>query len=588
MMKRNNPRALTRAILLRAGLILLTMAILGGLLVSCASGTTTQTLTFNKEAVTPSDENGNAMNKEQLTTLAENIQKNSSAVTIRQQLVAALNGYDMTAEGFDDANLPEAQPDRCVEFALNILKSEKYGIEVYESADSMTRADLEMLVNSFRTTVTLEENISFITRILMWIAIAFEWMIKVLGFGNFILGTVFFAIAVEIILLPISVIQQNNARKQARFRPKEMAIRKKYAGRNDQATMQEMQREIQDMYQKEGYSPMSSGCLPLLVSLPIVFALYYVVIDPLKYMMGCPSELASALTTFATTPRAAGGLGLTLQSNRGTIELLSHVREMGVSSLESLQDFRFFTNGADCFSKISEILNSHTIPNFNIGSLNFGLTPDISNPSLLLLIPVLTFGVYFGTSKLTRKLSYQPTTANDPGMGCSNTIMDISMPLMSAVFTLWVPGAVGLYWAIKSIIGMGKQFIMSKVMPLPTFTEADYKAAERELAGKNKNKPVKKSGTRNPNVRSLHHIDDEDYDTPANTASDSKAKSAGAAPADSKPADTAAETRMGDGAVLKEDVPAEVRRANRKKNKGGEAPAETDKQDEVNGHEEGN
>ena len=366
-----------------------------------------------------------------------------------------------------------------------------------------------------------------------------------------------------------------------------MAIRKKYAGRTDQATMQEMQREIQEMYQKEGYNPMSSGCLPLLVSLPIVFALYYVVIDPLKYMMGCPTDLANALTTFATAPRAAGGLGMTLQSNRGTIEILSKIREMGVSTLEPMKDFRFFTNGADCFSKISEVLNTHSIPDFSIGSLNFGLTPDIAHPSLLLLIPVLTFGVYFGTSKLTRKLTYQPTTANDPGMGCSTTVMDISMPLMSAVFTLWVPGAVGLYWAIKSIVGLGKQFIMSKVMPMPTFTEADYKAAERELAGKSKNKPVKKSGTRNPNVRSLHHIDDEDYDTSAKPAKSGKPTATETPDAD-KPAEAPAETRMGEGAVLKEDVPAEERRANRKKKKGGESPAETDKQDEVNGHEEGN
>ena len=266
---------------------------------------------------------------------------------------------------------------------------------------------------------------------------------------------------------------------------------------------------------------------------------------------------------------------------------LSKIREMGVSTLEPMKDFRFFTNGADCFSKISEVLNTHSIPDFSIGSLNFGLTPDIAHPSLLLLIPVLTFGVYFGTSKLTRKLTYQPTTANDPGMGCSTTVMDISMPLMSAVFTLWVPGAVGLYWAIKSIVGLGKQFIMSKVMPMPTFTEADYKAAERELAGKSKNKPVKKSGTRNPNVRSLHHIDDEDYDTSAKPAKSGKPTATETPDAD-KPAEAPAETRMGEGAVLKEDVPAEERRANRKKKKGGESPAETDKQDEVNGHEEGN
>ena len=40
--------------------------------------------------------------------------------------------------------------------------------------------------------------------------------------------------------------------------------------------------------------------------------------------------------------------------------------------------------------------------------------------------------------------------------------------------------------------------------------------------------------------------------------------------------------------MLKEDVPAEERRAKPEKKGGGESPAETDKQDEVNGHEEGN
>lgn len=561
-----------RDILCRAGLVLLMLAMLGGVLVSCGGKAATPTLTLNEEALVPSEENGNALDKDQLKMLAEKIKENSNAVVIRQQLVAALNGYDMTATGFDDANLPEAQPDKSVEFALNVLKYEPYKVEVFNFTDSMTQADLEMLVNSFRTTVDTTAHIDFLTRILMWIAVAFEWMINTLGFGSFLLGTVFFAIAVEIIMIPISIIQQNNARKQARFRPKEMAIRKKYAGRNDQKTLQDMNTEIQEMYQKEGYSQMSSGCLPLLVSLPIVFALYYVVIDPLKYMMGCPSGLADALRTFVETPRAAGGLGLTLEStNRGTIEILSYIRDIGVSGLEPLRNFRFFTNGDICFEELSNILTSHEIPNFSIGSLNFGMTPGLSNPWLL-FIPVLTFGVYFGTSKLTRKLSYQPMTANDPGVGCSNTIMDVSMPLMSAVFTFWVPGAVGLYWAIKSVVGLGKQFIMSKVMPLPKFTDADYKAAERELAGKDKNRPVKKSGTRNPNVRSLHHIDDEDYETPAKPAGNRKA--APAQPETEPSGSEPAETLMGDGAVLKEDVPAEERRAKRKKSGKGKDDSE--------------
>ena len=75
----------------------------------------------------------------------------------------------------------------------------------------------------------------------------------------------------------------------------------------------------------------------------------------------------------------------------------------------------------------------------------------------------------------------------------------------------------GIYWIFKSIITTLRQFIMYKVMPLPVFTEEDYKAAERELKGKSK--PEKKqAGERTTKsgapVRSLHHIDDDDEPLP--------------------------------------------------------------------------
>lgn len=537
-MKMKNHRKNNRlgGFLFRIGMIVVTLAVLGGVLSSCAGGKTTPTLTVNEQAIVVTDDNG--LTQEQITLLALNIRdKADNPVTVREQLVAALRGYDMTADGFDDENLPEAHPENAAVYALNVLN--KHGVPTINSIEAvttqnatntedstaeptsnpvvtMTPADVQTLVNCFKTTVATEESIGFFTRILTWIALGFEWMINVLGFGSFILGTFIFAVLVELLMLPLAIHQQKNARKQARLRPKEMAIRRKYAGRNDQKTMQEMQQEIQTMYQNEGINPMTSGCLPLLISLPVVYALYYIVIDPLKYMMSCPSELASALTTFATAPRAAGGLGLSLQSSRGTIEILSYLRELGGSCPEALGSFQYFTNSGSCLEALNNILTTHAIPNFSIGPVNFGLTPSLGTPSLLWLIPVLTFGVYFGSMKLTRRMSYQPTTANDPNMGCSNTIMDVSMPIISAVFTFMVPGAVGVYWIFKSLLSTLKQFIMSRVMPLPKFTEADYRAAEKELAAKEKGRPAKKpSGTRNPNVRSLHHIDDEDFETPA-------------------------------------------------------------------------
>ena len=80
---------------------------------------------------------------------------------------------------------------------------------------------------------------------------------------SYILALLIFAIIVEILLLPFGIRQQKNSIKQAKLRPKEMAIRKKYAGRNDQPTQQKITQEIQELYTNEGYNPMG-GCLPLL------------------------------------------------------------------------------------------------------------------------------------------------------------------------------------------------------------------------------------------------------------------------------------------------------------------------------------
>ena len=304
---------------------------------------------------------------------------------------------------------------------------------------------------------------------------------------------------------------------------------------------------------------MSAGCLPLLISMPVVLALYYVVIDPLLYILGCSADLSSALNAFASAPRAAGGLGMTLASQRGSIEILARLEELPAG----LKDFQFFLNGGDCYTALEAVWDK--VPNFELFGLNFGLTPGFApETAWLLIIPVLTFVAYFFSMKLNRKLSYQPTmNADDKAAGCSNSIMDWTMPLISVWVTFVVPAAVGLYWVFKSIVGVVKQLVMSRVMPMPTFTEEDYKAAIKEMQGKEKAKPQKKSGTRNPNVRSLHHIDDEDYETGAvQTAKPKAAPKAEAEATPAAPAETGATHPMIDRPTIKEDRPAKQDESN--------------------------
>ena len=252
------------------------------------------------------------------------------------------------------------------------------------------------------------------------------------------------------------------------------------------------------------------------------------VIDPAFYVLGQAKAFSTAIGQYFTTSQAAGGFGGTLAAkSRGTIEILSKLGEQGIDEFKSLESFSYFSNSQACYDALATI-DEAGIPSISIGSWNFGLTPGsaingggafFASHWWLLLIPVLTFAVYFASMKLNRKLTYQPTTAtNDKATGCSNSMMDILMPLMSVYISFIVPAAIGVYWMFKSVLGTLKQLLMKKIMPLPTFTEEDYKAAEREMYGKNPPKAPKASsnGTKNSNVRSLHHIDDDEYDSKGN------------------------------------------------------------------------
>ncbi len=112
--------------------------------------------------------------------------------------------------------------------------------------------------------------------------------------NNYLLAVFFFSLIVEVVLFPFGIKQQKNSVKTATLRPKEQAIRKKYAGRNDRATQQKMSLEINEMYQKEGYNPMS-GCLPLLIQLPVIFMLYAIVRLPLTYSSKIDNNAKSEL-----------------------------------------------------------------------------------------------------------------------------------------------------------------------------------------------------------------------------------------------------------------------------------------------------
>ncbi len=320
--------------------------------------------------------------------------------------------------------------------------------------------------------------------------------------GNYLIAVILFALLFKIILFPFSIKQQKNSIKQAKLRPKEMAIKKKYKGRDDQDSKMKMQQEIQEMYQKEGYNAFG-GCLPLLLQLPIILALYEVIRSPLTYICGLKNVIKGSKEVVSIAEQLkdlTGGKALTQE-----LSLVNWLREG--DNLEKAREI------------VSELPKTvEELPDFSLFGINLGVVPmeGWSNNGamglLWFLIPLLTFAFAYGSMKLTRKMSYQPEQSAD--MGCSMKMMDITMPLMSAAFAASWPSIMGVYWMLSNILGVVQQFILKLMYPLPVLTEEDYKEAERQYRGKApKNGPAKDPRViEGKQYRSLHHIDDEDED----------------------------------------------------------------------------
>jgi YidC/Oxa1 family membrane protein insertase len=81
---------------------------------------------------------------------------------------------------------------------------------------------------------------------------------------------------IRLLLFPLTAKSYTSMKKMQKLAPKMNAIRDKYKkAKTDAAQRQKMNAELMALYQTEGYNPMS-GCLPVLLQLPVLVAFYNV------------------------------------------------------------------------------------------------------------------------------------------------------------------------------------------------------------------------------------------------------------------------------------------------------------------------
>lgn len=319
---------------------------------------------------------------------------------------------------------------------------------------------------------------------------------------NYGVSILLFTVFIKLILLPLTIKQQKSLLKTQRLQPLLMEIQKKYGNDKEKLNMETMK-----LYQQFKINPMS-GCLPMFIQLPIIFALYWVVRKPITYIMGVDaSEIWRVYNAFMYW--AQNGGAEIVSDNLKNID----IGRFGAYEIEVAQ-YMF---------KYPEILNHPQIAqwgetlktlNFNFLGLNIAATPNLGaliglclgriegltlETALIWIVPVLSgFSTWLSTkfTTMTRNNGETAKTvnSNEPNPADSMKTMTLIMPFMTAFFTFSVPVAVGLYWITSNLIQIVIQFIVNKIMSKEIEKEINIDDIKEGMANVKKgNKKRKKS-----------------------------------------------------------------------------------------------
>ena len=209
-------------------------------------------------------------------------------------------------------------------------------------------------------------------------------------------------IVVKTLLLPLTLKQTKSMKKMQDMAPKIKELQDKY-GKDPQT----LQRKQMELYKEANYNPLS-GCLPLLIQLPLIMAFFYVIQQPVRYVFG---------------------------GDQAAFELIN-------KSFLWISDLGF-----------SE---GHVLENQIINGISVGFSIPFIGSSLPILASLSALTTYF-TSKMTS--STQVATMNEQQQSTQN-MMTTMMPIMIFVMSIGFPSGLVLYWVVGNLYQLVQQWLI--------------------------------------------------------------------------------------------------------------------------------
>ncbi|SBW11876.1 Membrane protein insertase, YidC/Oxa1 family [uncultured Eubacteriales bacterium] len=283
----------------------------------------------------------------------------------------------------------------------------------------------------------------------------FSWLITVFNdlFGNYGAALILFALLVKLILFPLSIKGKRSMIQTNALSAKMNKLQKMYGNNKEKYNL-----EVQKLYEKENVNPMG-GCLWSMLPLLILLPLYYIVREPLTYMMGLTADQITAL--LGALPTTVAQTGAYYQLTAADVLARSFSAVAANPAVAAFKDSLLELN----FDFLG--INLASTPNWKFW------TDGISWPSVgLALMPIISAG----TSFLFSFISMKTNAINQQSAQATNSTTK-SMMFMSPIISLWIgfamPASMSIYWIAQNIFSLLQEYLAGKIL------KKDYeKAAE--------------------------------------------------------------------------------------------------------------
>lgn len=249
------------------------------------------------------------------------------------------------------------------------------------------------------------------------------WVIRLIyNHSNYFISIILFTILTKLILLPLYISQIKSTEEMNKVAPMVKKIQEKYKDNKEKQS-----EELMKIYAEHKVNPVA-GCLPALIQIPLILSMFYIVKQPLTYVINMPQEQIVEYT----------------KTYLGKEE----VTEKEVKAYEI------------------NVANEYDLIDMNVSKyINLGKAPqDVFNKEeskkahpIALIVPILSIVFSIVSTKLAQKNSNM--TEEQLEMQKS---MNVMMPLLSASIAYSMPLALGIYWLLGSILGILQQVFINK------------------------------------------------------------------------------------------------------------------------------